>query len=154
MSEGPELTALADALRALAPRPGALDRDDLLFRAGQASVPRPRRWPWLLATALSSGAAVALGAVLLWRPPTVHTVEHVVTVVREVQVPAPPVAPTPSPAEAPILPAESVPVAGPQANARKMQDQLLRWGLDGVGLPCPSPMSGPPLTIESLREPY
>ena len=43
MSESldPRLNDVAAALAALAPRPPALDRDRLLFRAGRASAPRP-----------------------------------------------------------------------------------------------------------------
>jgi hypothetical protein len=156
MSEGPELRPLADALRALAPH-GGVDRDDLLFRAGQASVPRPRRWPWLLASALSTSAALALGAVLLWRPPTVHTVERVVivTVERQVRVPAEPAPPiAPPTADPPDVPPESATPAGPHAAHRHLQEQLLRWGLDGLGMPPPSqPLPGRPVSVESLNQP-
>ena len=40
----PRLNEVAAALASLAPRPAALDRDRLLFRAGRASAPRP--WFW------------------------------------------------------------------------------------------------------------
>ncbi len=155
MSEGPELSALADALRALAPAPAALDRDELLFRAGRSSAPRPRRWPWALATALASVTALGLGGALLFRPPATHTVERVVhvTVVREARAPAPPEPAPPQPETAPA-PLESSPTLGP-GRYRQMEDQLLRWGLDGVGMPPPErPLPGRPLTVESLAQPF
>jgi len=41
----PKLAALEKSLTALVPVPGRIDRDQLLFRAGQASV-RTRFWLW------------------------------------------------------------------------------------------------------------
>ncbi len=70
----PELTALEDALVRLAPASG-VNRDALMFRAGQASV-RRRAWP--IAAVASTLTAAGLAAVLLLRPPTV--LERVVLV--------------------------------------------------------------------------
>src|SRR5215831_14138364 len=72
----PKLTALEISLAALVPVPGRIDRDQLLFRAGQASV-RSRPWLWPAATALSAVVAVVLGTVLALRPAPA-TVERVV----------------------------------------------------------------------------
>jgi hypothetical protein len=75
----PALTALEAALAALKPAPDGIDRDGLLFRAGQASVRRPS-WLWPGAAAV---LAVLLAGVLVWRP--VKVVERIVYV----EVPAP-----------------------------------------------------------------
>lgn len=68
-SEKPQddLNDFAAALRALVPLPSAVSRDELMFRAGQASVERTlathkaRRWPWSLATAACALVAAMLG---------------------------------------------------------------------------------------------
>src|SRR5262249_30724133 len=62
----PALNARAGALAGLKPRPAALDRDALMFRAGRASA--PRGWKWPLATAALSLVALGLGIALLVRP--------------------------------------------------------------------------------------
>ena len=99
----PELTFLEHALGGLAPRPARLDRDAILFRAGQAAA--PRRWLWPCATAVSTTVALVLAVLLAQRPqPT--------TIERIVPVPAPeptavekPQAPEPEPApETPEVP--------------------------------------------------
>jgi hypothetical protein len=72
----PKLAALEKSLSALVPVPGRIDRDQLLFRAGQASV-RPRLWLWPAATALSMVVTAVLGTVLALRPAPA-TVERVV----------------------------------------------------------------------------
>jgi hypothetical protein len=68
---------LAAALKALQPAPAALDRDRLMYRAGQsAAAARCRSWRW--ATALSSTTALALGVALLGQPapePIIRVVE-------------------------------------------------------------------------------
>jgi hypothetical protein len=72
----PKLAALEKSLAALIPVPGRIDRDQLLFRAGQASV-RSRPWLWPAATALSIVVAGSFGTVLALRPAPA-TVERVV----------------------------------------------------------------------------
>lgn len=62
-----ELTALAAGLRELKPNAGSLSRDEILFRAGRASAPRPVFWP--LATAASSLAAASFAWLLLTAQP-------------------------------------------------------------------------------------
>lgn len=60
----------------LLPRPSRLDRDRLLFLAGQASVcspaplrqPERRRWLWPAVSAVSTAAAIALAVLLALRP--------------------------------------------------------------------------------------
>ncbi len=144
----PQLSEVAAALAALAPRPAALDRDRLLFRAGRASAPRP--WFWRLSAAASTTAAVVLASVLYMRP-TAAPVERVVYV----QVaPAPVKAPSPMEATvAPAAAAESEPPAPsyswPTTAYTRLEDRLLRWGLDGLDEPMPPP-AAPPDTLKSL----
>jgi hypothetical protein len=56
-SHEPELAALAQALAGLAPTAGRLDRDELLFRAGQAAL-RRRAWLW---PSVAAGLALLAG---------------------------------------------------------------------------------------------
>lgn len=119
----PDLTALADELRRLAPREPALDRDATLFRAGRASA--PRRWLWPAATAISSLTAAVLGAVLYFQPPP-----QTVTVKEAVYI-DPPTAVVES------LPVETPDDAEEPSPHRRLHDHLLRWGLDGLASPPP-----------------
>lgn len=135
----PGLSALADALAGLKPRPAALDRDALMFRAGRASA--PRRWAWPLATVAVSLVALGLGVALLVRQPRV--VERIEYVRVEVPVPAPPTPetpPVPTPADAPSLVTHEE-EAPPLSGVRRLEDHLLRWGLDGLP---PAPHAPPP----------
>ncbi|HBI44140.1 MAG TPA: hypothetical protein DDY78_15000 [Planctomycetales bacterium] len=151
MSESldPRLNDVAAALSALAPRPAALDRDRLLFRAGRASAPRP--WFWRLSAAASTIAAVVLAAILLVRPaPT--PIERVVYVqVTPAPIPAPPM----EVAVTPPAPLESEPqepaYSWPSTPYTRLEDRLLRWGLDGLGEPSPAP-AAPPETLKSLLQ--
>lgn len=75
-----ELSELEAALGGLLPRPSRLDRDRLLFLAGQASAssspasaeqrerPNRRHWIWPAISALSTAAAVVLAVLLVMRP--------------------------------------------------------------------------------------
>ena len=72
------LTDLEAALRALAPAPARLDRDQLLFRAGQASVPRPGRlWPWAACLLGATAAGLAVALAIRPEPPVREVVVHV-----------------------------------------------------------------------------
>ena len=62
-----KIAALEDALAALAPAPVTLDRDRLMFRAGQAVSSRGR-WIWPASTAALTVAASVLGLLLAFRP--------------------------------------------------------------------------------------
>lgn len=136
----PELEALADELRRLAPREPGLDRDALLFRAGQASVRRGLLWP--ATAAVSAIAAAALGTILLLQPPpqTVVTTIHV-----RVEAPAPSPSPSPQVAE-PGDPVVETSVPDDMPPHRRLQEHLLRWGLDGLGQP--APVDRPPSSQE------
>jgi hypothetical protein len=128
----PELDALADELRRLAPTPPGLDRDALLFRAGRASA--GRGWLWPAATAVSSLTAAALGAALLLQPPPQTVVETI-----RVRVEAP--APSAPPGVEPYPVAAEAPAPDDRPPHLRLQEHLLRWGLDGLGEP---PQSEPP----------
>ncbi len=151
MSESfdPRLNDVAAGLAALAPHPPALDRDRLLFKAGRASAPRP--WFWRLSAAVSTIAAAVLAATLFLRPAPMP-VEHVVYV----QVVAPPVQPPPQEeVKRPPAPVESEPTeppySWPSTPYTRLEDRLLRWGLDGLDEPPPAP-AAPPETLKSLLQ--
>jgi hypothetical protein len=128
----PDLNAIAASLRSLEPARSRIDRDLVMFRAGQASV-RPSRWrrrAWNAIAASLALIALGEGVLLAHRPPP-QIVKEVV-VVRE---PAPaPVVPLvePSVAEMPVsLPSESSLSLGQTAYQRQVA-QVLRDGLDSL----------------------
>ncbi len=143
----PGLNEVAAALAGLRPSAPAIDRDRLLFNAGRASAPRP--WFWRTTTAAGATAAAVLAAVLIFRPaPPPVEVVRVVTV--HDQPPAPPTPPKeneppPAPLEAePPVP----PYPWPTTPYTRLEDKVLRWGLDGLAEP--TPPAAPPETIDSL----
>jgi hypothetical protein len=148
----PGLNEVAAALAALRPNSPAIDRDRLLFRAGRASAPRP--WIWRAATAVSTLLAASLGAVLICRPaaPPVE-IERVVYVHDQT-----PPAPAPPKREEPTTtaPAESEPLSYPWRAATpytRLEDNVLRWGLDGLAEPTPQ-QTEPPATFDSLLKSF
>lgn len=136
----PELASLREALARLRPAPDPIDLGRLLFRAGQASVPR-RGWAWPCATAASALLAVALGAGLLLRPGP-QTVEHVV-VVHDKPPPAPP--PEPPAREQPVPPAVARTTPDEADRGRgagdyfRLREQVLARGADALPAPTPWP---------------
>ena len=132
----PELNAIAASLGSLEPARSRIDRDLVMFRAGQASV-RPSRWhrgAWNVIAASLALVALGEGVLLAHRPPP-QIVKEVV-VVRE-----------PAPARAPaslVPPAEqsvaAIPVALPSESSfslgqtayQRQVAQVLRYGLDGL----------------------
>jgi hypothetical protein len=145
----PELTTLEGALRDLLPRTASVNRDGLLFRAGQAAA--PWRWVWPCATAAASAAAVVLGVLLVLRTAPVERIVYV-----RVQGPSaqqgprgvdPPRSPNQG-VDMPRSPNEEVdsprsPNRGvdgplsPYSPQRRLEEHLLRWGFDGLGVPVP-----------------
>ena len=106
----PELASFEEELRDLAPRPGCLDRDALLFAAGRASAKASR---WRAATA--GLVALSLGVLLAVRP-TPPVVERIVVA---------PVEPEPV--------YEPVPRTLPPSISRQtLIDQVFLHGLDGL----------------------
>jgi hypothetical protein len=141
-NEANELNALADALRELAPQASRLDQRALLFRAGQASVPRRGLWP--LATGLATCAALVLAGVMVSTPGPQRVVERV-TVVKVVQ-PAPVPPPSVPVEDSPGPGSESTPVSDeeplPSSRYFQVQQHLIRWGFDGLARPAP-PVAAP-----------
>jgi hypothetical protein len=149
VSPDPEVTAIETALGSLEPARSRIDRDLVMFRAGQASVRPSRTGLWSRNAIAASLALVALGeGVLLAHRPPPRIVREVV-VIREpapIPVPAPVVPPVEqSVAEVPeLLPIERSPSLGRTAYARQVA-QVLRYGLDGLPASptVESPGSGP-----------
>lgn len=149
VSPDPELNTIEAALGSLAPARSRIDRDRVMFRAGQAAV-RPSssgRRTWVAIAA--SLALIALGeaAVLAHRPPP-QVIETVV-VVHEPETTR--VGPPPGRA---VIPAPVLPEARPpggylglgQTTHQRLAGQVLRYGLDGL--------SAPPLAAWSDPEPW
>jgi hypothetical protein len=133
-----------------------MDRDRLMFWAGQAT-PSRRSWLWPCTTVALATVNLVLCGALLVRPEP-RTIERVVYLAKGAPQPEPPppapevaaarlafpdVAPWPDPAS--WVAAES---EGWQSDLSyyKLQQHVLRWGLDG--LPQPPPAEQP----ESLEE--
>jgi hypothetical protein len=125
-----ELNALAEALTHLKPCPAILDRDTLLFRAGQASA--PHSWKWTLAAGVSTLVAVGLGIALLLRPQPPSVVETVYVQVPAPQTPTPEPQPVPPTPETPALVSQEIELPPPQSDYQRLRDHLLRWGFDGL----------------------
>lgn len=143
----PRLNEVAAALAGLRPSPPALDRDRLLFNAGRASASRP--WLWRVATAASTTLAVVLAAVLILRPAPA-AVEHVVYVRVEPPTPPPKADPAPPAVAVESEPAVSPPLySWPSTPYTRLEDRVLRWGLDGLAEPTPTE-AAPPETLDSL----
>jgi hypothetical protein len=141
----PEMNAIEAALGALVPARSRIDRDLVMFRAGQASVRSSRSGLRAWTAIAASLALVALGeGVLLAHRPPPQIVEKVV-VVRET-VPVPIIASLQrSVAEVPeSLPIERALSLGQTAYER-LAGQVLRYGLDGLPASptVASPASGP-----------
>jgi hypothetical protein len=137
----PELSGIEDALGSLAPAQGRLDRDRVMFRAGQAAHrPSPLGRHLWVAIAATTGL-IALGeAALLARRPTPQVIERVV-VVREPALPSDVPHDERTTTQAPplqrLLPPEGPSSLGSTAYER-LASQVLRYGLDGL----PTPLSG------------
>ncbi|SRR6266478_3276557 len=147
----PKLAALEKSLSALVPAPGRIDRDQLLFRAGQASARRPQRL-WPCAMALVSVIAVGLGLALMIRPEP-RVIERVVFVSPESQAPA-----SGSTGSTPLPNATAV--QNKTESSRELwvssagyvqqRDQAIRWGVDALPPSGSIDSTAPALSIESL----
>jgi hypothetical protein len=135
-SPDPELNAIEAALGSLVPARSRIDRDLVMFRAGQASV-RPSRTglgAWNAIAASLALIALGEGVLLAHRPPPQIVKE--VMVIRE---------PTTAPVRAPVVPPleqsvvavpESLPIERSlslgQTAYERLTSQVLRYGLDGL----------------------
>src|SRR5258708_7360012 len=127
-NEPTDLSAFQQHLAEVAPHPGRLERDALLFAAGQAAGRRGRFWP-ALAAALALVSA-GLGTTLLLRPPRVVEVERVVTVTVPVVIPTPVPVPESVPStneERPSLTA--APLAPELIQGLRLRESVIRDGV-------------------------
>jgi hypothetical protein len=151
MSEAlpPDLSELQSALKSLTPEPPRLDRDRVIFRAGQAQA---RRWYWPAAALVSSAVAACLALVLILRPappPTERVTERIVyvKVLEPAIAPAPP-AVTQSPTREPELDGTSGRDDQPRTNLGyyRLQQLVLRIGLENLpALPMLPPPAEQPI---------
>jgi hypothetical protein len=149
-SPDPELNAFEAALGSLLPARSRIDRDLVMFRAGQASLRSSRLGPRAWNAIAASLAIVALGeGVLLANRPPPQIVKEVVVIREPVTAPAP--LPVVQPLEHSVaaevsvsLPIERPLSLGQTAYAR-LTSQVLRYGLDGLPAShtIASPASGP-----------
>ena len=147
----PELSRLASSLADLQPRTRSFDRDTLMFRAGQAAAPRAS-WQWPLAASVSSVLAVLFGITLFLRATSEPASRSATpaTVPPPLHFPAPNRVPLPSPEEtSPPSPYGATPEL-PASRPNQLQEQLLRWGLDGLPPSAPAPARPRPESIEML----
>jgi hypothetical protein len=148
-----DLNDFARDLGQLRPTPALLDRHAVLYRAGFAAGRRSLARP-LGAAAVAAGV-LAVTFAALWARERRPSPERVVFVPVAVQSqPAPPQHESPPP----DFVAESVPAGGPKpvvsepsflTARQKLEEHLLRWGLDGLPPP-PSTPSEPRLKAEDL----
>lgn len=136
-----ELAALQAALARLAPAPDGINVARLLFRAGQASVPR-RTWAWPAATAASALLAATLGAVLVLRP-LPPPAERIVIVKEPAPSPQPAVPVSPRvPDETASVPAEADQPRG-DGDYLQLRREVLARGVDALPPPAPWPDVAP-----------
>ena len=145
------LKAVEAALAALTPAAGTLNRDVLLFRAGQASRRGAGRF-WKAATAGLALAVAGLGAVLVFRPAPEPQVQVVYVRIKE-PAPAPVlVEKTRETQPEPPEPSSDKPALPPVTSAWQLRQHLLQWGLDGLPAPSPDPAPAPPVTRKRLPD--
>jgi hypothetical protein len=151
----PILDPLERALGSLIPTAGRLGRDELVFRAGQASV--RRGWFWPGATALFAISSAGLGLFALGRPGPQALCE---TQYVRVEVPAPSADTTARHRDPSPSPGRPDGAERARTDYVRLEQQLLRWGLDALpGLPPDAaavppaqhldPAVGPPVDTES-----
>ncbi|SIO66911.1 hypothetical protein SAMN05444166_8269 [Singulisphaera sp. GP187] len=155
-----ELNAIEHALGSLTPSRSRLDRDQLMFRAGQAATARPASAGRRLWIAVAAGTGlIALGeAALLAHRPAPQIIEKVIVVRdREPVVRDAPTDPVVTQAPAAIRGFGAAPSFGSTAYER-LTSQVFRYGLDGLPTP-PSTRANldahkpsPPLTRQLWQE--
>jgi hypothetical protein len=141
----PDLAGLEAALKELTPASVPLDRDRLLFRAGQASV-QGRRWLWPSVAGLFALTTIGLAAALALRPAPGVVERTIVVRVPVPAPPAPPIQPGPRPAPSPGSGPERQETLSyePRPNGYlRLRNEVLRWGVEA--LPGPLVDEGPGL---------
>jgi hypothetical protein len=152
MSEQPE--RVESALAGLKPAPAALDRDRLMFAAGQAAAPK-RGWRWPATSAALFSLSLGLSAALALRPTPVETVRIVYLppdVKQAAPAPLPDVPPAPAPrADPEARVADTTPTVG--GDYLRLRSQVLRFGVESLPDAPPLASGGKALSIDSLIEP-
>jgi hypothetical protein len=157
-----ELKVIESALASLVPAQSRMDRDQVMFRAGQAAARRSsseRRF-WM-ALAASFGLIAAGEAAFLSQRPAPRIVERIVVVhepVKSMIAPNPQPKPTEPRNPPPSSSGELFGLA--QTPRERLVEQVLRYGLDGlppslstVGSPSePAPVASHQLLKEELRK--
>ena len=150
----PELNAVAAELMAITPARSRLDRDRVMFLAGQASRPASGGRRFWHAAAACLGLIASAEAALLAHRPAPRVVEKIV-VVREPAAPIPEVGEVDRvPDPFPVL--AEIDISLGRSARERMAAQVLRYGLDGL----PAPPTGrwsdaetaPIPSRQSLRE--
>jgi len=141
-----------NALKAL--RPAAeLERDQLMYRAGQASAGR-RGWIWRVATLSMTGVAGVLACVLVLRPqPAPEERVVFVSVPQQAPVESGLQKTLPEPPRMVVMEHDAPPLSVPYHGAQlwQMEQQALRWGVESLPLPALPEASGDqPKTLGSL----
>jgi hypothetical protein len=153
MSERVERDRLEAALAGLQPA-AALDRDRLMFAAGQAAAMPRGRWFWPASSAALLLVSLGLGTALAMRPAPTETVR---IVYRDVEKPAPTVpAPEPPPPSMQSQPDRVIADGTPPrhgADYLQMRRQVLRFGVESLPDAPPLSSSDKMLSIDSLLEP-
>ncbi len=137
------------ALGALAPAAPAIDRDELMYRAGRASAPRRARLPWALTLLLAVGLTVALAV-----RPEPRIVERVVHVpAAPPAAPAEPVRHPQAPAPAIAMPLAVAMPLSPNSYVR-LRTEVLRGGLDALAKLQPARDPAPRADVIDEQFPY
>jgi hypothetical protein len=155
-----ELSNLARALGRLRPAPPSLERDVIMYRAGLRAA---RRGPgWQIAAGAAAGLALlfaglwlsdrkqSLPAQIVYMPAP-HEEEppplpHEEKPIEHEPPPGPPQPPPPIEAQ----PVARLPEPEPPTDRRKVEEHLLRWGLDGLSPPPPKATPARTVKVEEL----
>ena len=139
-----ELAVLAKTLAALAPAAGRLDRDQLLFRAGQVSL-RRRAWLWPSVAAVLALLAGAVGLSEVLRPPPQQVQCVIYQRVEPSLSPIEPLAAKlPAPQDTGTLVSQEAERPAEPLSYLRMQRLVLAWGVDALPYPRASAGSGEP----------
>jgi hypothetical protein len=148
--EHPELAAIEGVLHSLAPAPSSLDRDRLMFLAGQASILR-RRWLWCASGAAAAAAIAAFIFVAGVRAKPEAAVHVVYVPIPAAPLPERVTAVPPKAAAASNSNAESWDPGG--ARYLRLQQQARRIEFEALPPLPPATSTEAPLTQEFLHDP-
>jgi hypothetical protein len=144
--QDPSLGPLESALANLKPAPTALDRDRLMFRAGQLST--RWHWVWPASTAALFVMSLALAGVLAFRPTAPESVRVVYVPIET----SPPVSSPRQPVPAPTPATSTADVPAPPASAPylSLRGQVLRFGVESLPDPPPLATETPAPSVDRL----